>query len=120
MQTQTEFLSRPYIAITHSVTSQTLIRLSIKNTRKSSADNLRLQIDKNFHQYARQDLNIADIYLFKNTIQTFPPNAQLFFPLISSLEYQGPQPENPLSPSLFSITATYSFLGKNRDGKDNY
>jgi hypothetical protein len=111
MESQTESITRPYITITHTQSSNTMVSLSIANTGKSNAQNLRLQIDKDFLQLGGQDSNLADLFVFQNTIATFPPNAQLRFPLHSSLVLRESE-NNPQTPSLFSITATYSFAGK--------
>jgi hypothetical protein len=113
MREQAEYLVRPYITVTHNFSGETTaIRLCIANTGRSNAEKLRLSIDKDFCQFGRKDHNLADVYVFQNTIEHFAPDAKLFFPILSSLEVQERFKENPLTPFVFTITATYSFAGK--------
>ncbi|MGD0591637.1 MAG: hypothetical protein ABSA44_12710 [Bacteroidota bacterium] len=109
MNSQIKSTTRPYITITLSQSSQTTLRMRIANTGMSNAENLRLQIDKDFFQFGRKEDNLADVYVFKNPIPSFPPRAQLEFPLLSSLEVQD---DKSSVTSEFTITATYSFNGE--------
>jgi hypothetical protein len=109
---QTENLIRPYITIAHSFTSETIISISIANTGKSNAENLRLQINKDFFQFGVKDSNLARLFVFQTNIETFSPNSHFIFPILSSIELQDQKEDNPLCPSIFTITATYSFFGK--------
>jgi hypothetical protein len=112
MNSQIKNMIRPYITITLTQTSETLVSMIIANTGKSSAENLRLQIDRDFFQLGYKEDNLAKLYLFENVIPSFPPESQFVFPLITSLEVKDDKSENPLSPSMFNITATYSFSGE--------
>jgi hypothetical protein len=109
MNSQIKSMTRPYVTITLSQSSQTTLRMRIANTGMSNAENLRLQIDKDFFQFGRKEDNLADVYVFKNPIPSFPPRAQLEFPLLSSLEVQD---DKSSATSEFTITATYSFNGE--------
>jgi hypothetical protein len=112
MNSQVENLARPYITVTHNLSARLVVSLSIANTGKSNAENLRLQINEDFFQFGRKEYNLATLPMFQNVVETFPPNSQLVFPLISSLALQNPNSEDPLTPTVFTITATYSFVGK--------
>jgi hypothetical protein len=83
---QLNAIFRPYISITHKLTHKTTIKLYIKNTGKSNAKNLRLIIDKDFYQLKGKQNNIAEHFAFNNVIETFPPDAQLTFALMSSVQ----------------------------------
>lgn len=112
MSSQIKTMIRPYVTITLSQTSETMVSMKIANIGKSNAENVRLQMDRDFFQLGRKDYNLAELYVFQNVIPSFPPESQLVFPLLSSLVVQDSKNEDPLSPSIFTITAAYSFAGE--------
>jgi hypothetical protein len=111
---QTESVFRPYIVITHRLSSETLIRLYIKNTGKTNACNLRLQIDRDFRQLDRkgEEQNIAKNFAFNNVIETFPPGSELKFALMPTVALYSDTSEKYPQPFIFTITATYSYADK--------
>jgi len=109
---QLDTIFRPYITITHRLTRKTLIRLYIKNTGKTNAEDLELQIDRNFYQLTGKEYNIAEHYAFKNPIDTFPPEAQLVFSLMSTAQLPANSFDKNTQSPIFSITAKYSYSGK--------
>ena len=108
---QSESVFRPYITITHRLSTQTLIKLYIRNTGKTNACNLRLQIDRDFRQLdsKREEDNIANNFAFNNVIETFPPGSELKFSLMSTIALHA---ESYAQPFIFTITATYSYVDK--------
>lgn len=116
---QSESVYRPYITITHHLSSKTLINLYIKNTGKTNANKLQLKIDKDYFQVNPnlQEHNIANNYAFTNIIETFPPDSQLKFALMSSVALHSPNVEKEGQPFSFTITATYSYSAKTVEEK---
>jgi hypothetical protein len=75
---------------------------------------IQLTIDKNFYKYGRSgaENNLSQFYAFTNPIRTFPPCAELIFPLAQSFIIFGENAAEKLTPRIFSIHANYSFSGR--------
>lgn len=114
---QLETIFRPYITITHRLTKKTTIKLYIKNTGKTNAENLHLRIDRNFYQLAGKRYDLAEHYAFKNIIESFPPEAQLTFALMSSVQLHKNSFDKDTQSPVFSIIASYSYSGKSVEEK---
>jgi hypothetical protein len=116
MRRQTEATYRPYVVVTPRLIANSLFHLEIRNTGKTSAENLKLDIDRDFYVGDRvnEDANLAEMPAFKREIDTFPPEAELAFTLGTGLlaERDGSPYDEEKTPSIFSITATYSYLDK--------
>ncbi|MBN1787699.1 MAG: hypothetical protein JW806_04825 [Sedimentisphaerales bacterium] len=113
---------RPYITIKTDIDpASRTVCLKISNTGKTSAENLRLSMNKVFCPidikrdennngklvpYQRSALN--DVYLFKKEIQTFPPGQEIIFYLgeASHIFKDDFREKTPLQ---FSITAEYNY-----------
>jgi hypothetical protein len=50
--------------------------------------------------------------LFSQPIKTFPPGAQLIFPLAQAFDVFGEEANSEATPRAFNVNATYSFLHK--------
>ena len=111
---QIESVTRPYITVTHRLSNDGLIILYIKNTGKTNAKNLKLEIDKNFYHLnnKREEYNLAKIYAFTNVIESFPPESVLEFPLSASIYLQSKNSVNNLNETIFEIKAIYSYSTK--------
>jgi len=84
MKEQTEAQLRPYIVTAaFARTGTTLLLLEIQNTGKSSAEKLRLTLDKDFYRHAekREDQNLAKLPAFTQTIECLAPGVKLQFVL---------------------------------------
>ncbi len=116
MEAQLEASTRPYIVIkTFSVHESQMILLSISNIGKSAAEELKLQIDKDFYRYGKseEDFNLKELNLFKNTTEHFQPGTELVYYLVDAEElFKKPNNINK-TPLQFTITAEYKYLGKN-------
>ncbi len=115
MREQTEAIYRPYIAISHFLDENALIRLVIKNTGHTNAQQLRLKIDRDFYQQglAEEAYNLKSLFLFNNEIQNMPPNTEFLLSLIPTAAIaKNSEQVNSMTPVVFNITATYSFGGK--------
>ena len=99
---------RPYVVIEPFVRPNTpLFYLRIANTGKTSANDLRLSISTDFHQFGEENRNIKNFPAFSSTINSFAPNQQLIFALAQSFLIFSEFNSN--LPKQFSITARYSF-----------
>lgn len=115
MQSQLEQVSRPYIQASMFVRTGTpLLYLRIQNTGKSAAQNLKLEIDKDYFQFGekRDDKNIRLKSAFQRPISCFPPDSVIEFALGMGHQIFSATADDAVSPKLFSVTATYSFSGK--------
>ena len=111
MKDQTEAIYRPYISISHFLDEDTLVGLVIKNTGRTTASNVRLNIDKDFYQLgsADKDLNLRSIYLFSNEIKSMSPDATLLLSLAPTILLINASENDSITPLVFNITATYSY-----------
>lgn len=114
MNQQTDLLIRPYINIRAATAiGSAALRLIIENTGKTSAINLQLQMDRDFYQYGERDKkrNLARLNAFQLPIESFPPSAELIFYLAQGFKILGEDSDPQVTPPVFNIKATYSYLG---------
>lgn len=114
MKEQSEAFYRPYLTVTHELNHESFIYLLIKNTGKTNAENLKLSIDKNFYQLDKhsEEYNIINLPAFTNQIESFPPGAEITLFLLHGALLEKATPNDPETPTVFKITATYSYAGK--------
>ncbi len=115
MQKQSEALTRPYVNIrTFTISGNPIIFLGISNIGKSSANNLRLQIDKAFYQFGehQKEQNLANFSAFQQPIESFPPGAELTFYLAHGSVLFGENARPEITPLVFTVKASYSYPQK--------
>lgn len=115
MNQQSDALNRSYIDIrSFIVPGDITIFLEIKNTGRTSANHLRLELDRHFYQWGekKENSNLANLTAFKQVIQCFPPNTSLIFYLGHGPSLFGGKSDTAITPRLFSIKASYSYSGK--------
>jgi hypothetical protein len=116
LRDQSEALLRPYVAVTSYVRPHTtVLYLKIENTGKSTALDLKLEMDRNFFQFGhgeRAENNLRTKQAFAGPIQSLPPGGKLNFALAQGPVIFGPSADPNVVPQQFAITATYSFAGK--------
>ena len=115
MREQTEAQLRPYVAsVAFAKTGGTLLLLEIQNTGKSSAEKLRLTLDKDFFQNAEQqeNKNIKQLPAFAQTIECLAPGAKLQFVLGVASVVLKENIADSICPKVFSIHASYTFAGR--------
>jgi hypothetical protein len=115
-QRQLEAVYRPYIVIRISPADRKgVIWLTISNNGQISAGDLKLTIDRSF--YARDEhggkYDLAEAYVFNNTIPIFPPGAELSF-ILTGRFYMGDEINEKETPMNFNITADYSYPGSHQ------
>jgi len=108
---QTEAIYRPYITITHHLSSDHIISLFVKNTGKTTASNLSLQIDKEIHQLGQssKDWDISKHYPFSNVLASFPPEFELVFPITGIAGLQSNISNGKLDEVIFTVVAKYTY-----------
>ncbi len=114
-QDQTEAFNRPHVTIAlYNLPRNPIIYLKIANTGRTSANNLRLTIDQDFFAFGerKEHRNIANFSAFKEEIQSFLPGAELIFALAQGFVLFGDEADPECTPTVFNVTATYSYAGK--------
>jgi len=120
MKEQHEDTFRPYISISPAIYSDSmLIYLEIKNSGKTSAENLKLEIDKNFYQFGEKqdDKNLKNLTAFTDSIDSFAPNAKMVFYLATGPNIFGPSADEEITPKTFTINTRYKYLEKEVEEK---
>lgn len=120
-QKQIESLIRPYINIRAYIPPARgeNIYLEIKNTGKTPAYHLRLELDKEFYQN-NQELEqhrLKNFEVFKNINDCWSPETILTILLGNRLRLYGSGEESPYSPFVFSVKALYDCLNKSVEEK---
>lgn len=116
ISTQSEVMLRPYITIASFIRPHTsLLYLRISNSGRTTAHNVQFSIDKDFFQFGdmgQSNRNLRTISAFSSPIDSFPPGTELNFCLGQGSVLLGKDAKEEATPSQFSITATYEFIGK--------
>ena len=116
MREQSEAMLRPYINVSSFIRPNTsFLYLRISNTGKTGAENLKLDLDRDFFQWGRDsnpDKNLRNRNAFRYPIDNFPPDSKLQIALGQSWVLYGENANPNLTPLQFNITATYEFFGK--------
>jgi len=115
MHEQQESMYRPYVSISPVVYPENPIAfLKIQNTGLTAANNLRLTLDKDFFQFGdkKEERNLKSHSAFKDQISSLVPGAEIYFYLAQSFVIFGKKGGEDLTPTVFSITAEYEYLGK--------
>lgn len=104
--------ARPYITISAYVRPHTpFIYLRIKNAGKSSANNLKLTINKDFYQFGETEnpeRNIKNLSSFQTPIDSFAPEMELSIALGQGWLILD-ESNQKITPSQFTINAVYNY-----------
>lgn len=89
-----------------------MMYLKIENIGKTAAHDLHLTLDRDFYKFGRSgtENNLAKFSAFTQPIKTFPPGAQLVFPLAQAFVVFGEEANLETTPRVFNINTTYSYL----------
>jgi len=122
MRNQNDALNRPYVYIrSFTVPLNFIAYLMIENKGKTSADNLRLTIDRDFYAVGSTDerKNLRNYNAFKKVIECFPPNSEMIFTLAAGHTVIGDKADPKLRPPVFNIRATYEYSGGKKKISEN-
>ena len=107
---QTESMLRPYVVVEAFFRPNTaIINLRIKNHGKSGAENLTIEIDRDFFQLGNEKRNLKKLSAFNSKIDLLAPQSELLFTLASAQEIFSENANEALLPKKFSIKTSYSF-----------
>jgi hypothetical protein len=108
MKAQHESFLAPVIATAIKIKHGSMMCLLVTNRGQSPATNLRLSLDRDFHQFGKAgvDGNMRNFPMFQETIPSFAPGEELFTWLVQGFEL------NDFAPAKFSVLAKYEFGGK--------
>jgi len=110
-----EALFRPYIAISPVVyPGDSIIHLRIKNAGKTSAENLRFTLDRDFYQFGQKEHNIREFSIFKEKIASFAPEEEMVFALAQGTDIFRQEVDPKVIPSQFTITVEYEYYWEKR------
>lgn len=108
MKAQHEAFLAPVIAIGIKIKHGSMMCLLVTNRGQSPANNLRLSLDQDFHQFGSPSAenNLRNFPMFQETIPSFAPGQELFTFIVQGHEL------NDLTPKNFTVRAKYEFGGK--------
>jgi hypothetical protein len=108
MKAQHESFIAPVVNTALGVKHGSMMCLSVTNTGQAPARNLRLTLDRDFHQFGKTGLdnNIKQFPIFQERIAALARGEELFIMLVQGHEM------NDLTPSEFAIDLHYEFGGK--------
>lgn len=113
---QSEAMLRPYVTVSPFIRPKALfLYLRITNTGRTGAENLRLSLDRDFFQWGeagRPGKNLRTKSAFSLPIDSFPPGAELLFPLGQGWVLFGQDVKPDVTPVQFNVSATYEFFGR--------
>lgn len=76
MREQNDRLTRPYVVIRPVRDSQNIL-LEVENTGRTSAEDLKLDIDKSFHCAGEEDSDLREQHLFSEGVGSFAPGSKV-------------------------------------------
>ena len=115
MHEQAEAVTRPYLTVSAVLESANpIFYLRISNVGKTAANDLKLSLDRPFYPFGKkkEDHNLAERFVFKNLITSFPAGSEIVFSLAQSFVIFGENADSGVVPSSFVVTAEYSYAGK--------
>lgn len=104
---QAELNQRPYIIISpFAVEGEYYLR--VRNTGRSPAEQLKLDLDTSFHRMDQDDWDLASSGLFSNGVEAFAPDSEIVYTLGSGAEiFDKPGAAESQMPLQFRVTANY-------------
>lgn len=116
MRDQMTDQNRPFVSVTVQVRMGTpVIQLLVKNVGRSSAQHLRLCLDRDFFQFGEQGegRNLAKQSAFSQPIDCLPPMSELLFDLGMGFKIFASGADPKICPHTFKVSAEYEH-GKNK------
>ena len=116
---QSEASLRPYITISPFVRPKALfLYLRVANTGRTSAENVRLTLDRDFFQWGKADSpsrNLRNQNTFSLPIDSVAPGTELLFGLGQPWVIFAEAADPAVTPLQFTVAAAYEFFGKRVD-----
>jgi len=114
MASQIDASLRPYITCNVVTHHKIFFAIVISNKGRSPAQNLKLNIDKDFFCFGKQidEANLKNYPAFCKTINNFPMSETLQFHLTQGHNLNEFEDGKCLTPSKFNISAKYEWSGK--------
>jgi hypothetical protein len=115
MHEQAEAVTRPYVTVSAVLEPDNpIFYLRISNVGKTAANDLSLSLDRPFYPFGekKEGNNLAERFVFKNIITSFPAGSEIVFSLAQSFVIFGENADSGIVPSSFIVTAEYSYAGK--------
>jgi hypothetical protein len=108
MKAQHESFLAPVVCASIKIKHGSMMCLLVCNRGQSPATNLRLSLDRDFHQFGQSSANsnMRNYPLFQETIPSFAPGEELFTFLVQGHEL------NDFAPTKLAVLARYEFGGK--------
>lgn len=99
---------RPVIFPSLQVRDQIVLALVITNSGRSPAYRVRINIDRDFFQFAEPGRNIRDFNLFKQEIPVFASGAEFPVDLAQGFDLDKLHDGQNITPSNFNVTVSYA------------
>jgi hypothetical protein len=115
MRAQYDSFVAPIITTTLKIKYGTILYLLIRNKGQSAAKNVRLNLDRDFHQIGNEAAgsNIRNFPLFQRTIPSFAPDEEFFVLLCQGFNLgKKDKTGKLLTPHEFEIEVRYEALGR--------
>jgi hypothetical protein len=112
MQEQSEAMTRPYVTVSTTLEADNpIFYLSITNTGRTAARNLRLILDKPFHKFGEpsKDRDIGTFSAFNHPVDAFPPGASMIFSLAQGSVVFAKDADESMLPKRFTVTTEYEY-----------
>lgn len=108
MKARHESFLAPAITVAIKIKHSSMMCLLVNNRGQSPATNLRLSLDKDFHQFGKSTAedNLRNFPMFQESIPSFSPGEELFTFLVQGHEL------NDFAPKNLTVRANYEFGGK--------
>jgi hypothetical protein len=109
MEEQTRAMMRPYVTVSAAPEKGSILfLLRVANSGRSSAERVRLRLDKPFHQFGdkRDEKDLSKLNAFSNEIPMLAPASELVFHLGTSIQIFGGGTAGEM-PQVFTISAAY-------------
>ena len=107
MKDQFQSTTRPYIVANVVVKPDAMVELVIKNVGKSSAQNLKLTLDRPFYQHGEDGRNLQYYPAFSSEIDSLAPESSFSFSLVHGSRLSEDSDEK--TPNRFEVIAVYNF-----------
>jgi hypothetical protein len=122
MQEQNEAISRPYVTVSPKLEADNpIFYLTICNSGRTAARNLRLTIDRSFYKFGENnpESDLATCSAFTQPIDAFAPGSEMTFSLAQGFVVFAENADESVLPKKFTVVAEYEY-GLDRSVKESH